>query len=965
MSKSLAAICRLVFGCLVMGSIHADDFPPVHNTETSDVKPMLPDEAAATLKLPNGFKANVFAAEPDVQNPIAMAWDDRGRMWIAENYTYADRTQRFDLSLRDRVLIFEDRDGDGKADSRKVFTDTVQMLTSVEVGRGGVWLMCPPQLLFIPDANGDDQADGPAKVVLDGFNVAKDNYHNFANGLRWGPDGWLYGRCGHSCPGKIGRPGTIDQQRIPLDGGMWRYHPDRQVAEVLCHGTTNPWGHDWDENGELFFINTVIGHLWHCLPGSHFKESFGESQNPLVYERMDMIADHYHYDVGGGWMASRDGVANELGGGHAHIGMLIYHGDRWPKGYRGKLMTVNMHGMRVNVERLDRTETGYVGKHEPDFMISSDPFFRGIDLSVGPDGDVYLIDWSDTGECHEHTGVHRESGRIYRISYGNKVKSSFTKPLCLAGSGKLPTLWRDYQAGKTTTAQLRELAQDPDEHVRVWAIRLLTDFWPLDWVTGPNLQAEYPTDSTTTELLVRMAQKDSSGLVVRQLVSTLQRLAFADRYRLGKALLDRQEFGDVHDLSLLAWYGLSPASRTEPEKLVELAAASRWPEVNRWIARSLASDHLRSITTLDQLLELATKMEPTAQVETLAGMAEAFRGLRKVERPDHWPSFAALPSLKNESELIRDLNILFGDGRALDEVRTVVLNEKAEMKSRQSALETLISARPDDLRDFCEGLLEKRTLNATALQGLALYDDPEIFQSLIKQYKRFHSDDRGKVIEMLVSRASSAKVLLTAMAKNQSQIPVADISASHARQIQNLGNSDLSALLTKVWGELRESNAERREAIDSWKKQLTSHEIEQANKPEGRLIFNKICSGCHMLYGQGQKVGPDLTGAQRSSLEYLLENILDPSAVVGKDYRMTTVLLADGRVLNGLVVRKDDSIMVLRTATEQVSIEVDEIEQTKESNLSAMPDGLLQTLNQEQVRDLIGYLMSPVQIPLP
>ena len=183
-------ICRpfclaLLLSLVQTGTTDAqDDFPEIRNNERdTTAQPMSAAEAAQKMKVPPGFRVSVFASEPEVQNPIGMAWDDKGRMWVAENFTYSDRTQRFDLSHRDRVLIFEDTDNDGKADSRRVFTDKVQMLTSVEVGRGGVWLMCPPQLLFIPDADNDGVADGPAEVVLDGFTVAKSNYHNFANGL--------------------------------------------------------------------------------------------------------------------------------------------------------------------------------------------------------------------------------------------------------------------------------------------------------------------------------------------------------------------------------------------------------------------------------------------------------------------------------------------------------------------------------------------------------------------------------------------------------------------------------------------------------------------------------------------------------------------------------------------------------------------------------------------------------------
>ena len=245
-------IPRLAVLALAIPGLGAE-FPSLPNTEsTTDGGPPSLEESAGKFRLPDDYGVSVWSGEPKVQNPIAMAWDEKGRMWVAENYTYGSRKIRFDLSLRDRVIVLADEDGDGVAEFRKVFTDEVQMLTSVEVGMGGVWLMCPPRLLFIPDRNGDLIPDGEPQVMLDGFDVARGNYHNFANGLRWGPDGWLYGRCGHSCPGKLGAPGTPDDLRIPIDGGIWRYHPKDGEVEVLAHGTVNPWGHDWDEHGELF-----------------------------------------------------------------------------------------------------------------------------------------------------------------------------------------------------------------------------------------------------------------------------------------------------------------------------------------------------------------------------------------------------------------------------------------------------------------------------------------------------------------------------------------------------------------------------------------------------------------------------------------------------------------------------------------------------------------------------------------
>ncbi|MFO0953046.1 MAG: PVC-type heme-binding CxxCH protein, partial [Isosphaeraceae bacterium] len=369
--------------------------------------------------MPEGFRVSVFATEPDVRNPIGMAWDARGRLWVAENYTYAERTQKFDLKLRDRVIVLEDADRDGRAERRKIFTDNVQRLSSVELGYGGVWLLCPPQLLFVPDANGDDVPDGAAEVVLDGFTVPAENYHNFANGLKWGPDGWLYGRCGCSAPGKLGAPGTPDEGRVPINGGLWRYHPRRKTVEVVAHGTTNPWGHDWNALGEAFFINTVNGHLWHAVPGAHFVRPHTVDPNPYVYQPIDQHADHWHWDHSKDWTDSRNvtGEHDRLGGGHAHSGLMIYQGDNWPEAYRGELFTLNLHGRRINRDPLERLGGGYVGRHKPDPFRAADPWFRGIDLSYGPDGRVYVLDWSDAGECHESTGVHRSSGRVFTIGF--------------------------------------------------------------------------------------------------------------------------------------------------------------------------------------------------------------------------------------------------------------------------------------------------------------------------------------------------------------------------------------------------------------------------------------------------------------------------------------------------------------------------------------------------------------------
>lgn len=905
----------------------AADFPAPYNSEPGDPSPMSPQEALQALRLPEGFKATLFAAEPDVQNPIAMAWDAKGRMWVAENYTYAERAKRFDLTLKDRVIILEDKDWDGVAETRKIFAENVQMLTSVAVGRGGLWLMCPPQVLFIPDTNGDDIPDGEPQVVLDGFTVARDNYHNFANGLRFAPDGWLYGRCGHSCPGKLGVPGTPEEQRVPMKGGIWRYHPEKKIVEVLTHGTTNPWGHDWDANGELFFINTVTGHLWHLIHGAHLMDS--STLNPLVYEKLDTIADHYHYDRSGSWSDSRDGKANSLGGGHAHIGMMIYQAEQWPDRFRNKLFTLNMHGRRTNMERLERNGSGYVGKHEPDVFVSRDPWFRGIEISTGPDGSGFILDWSDTGECHESTGVHRTSGRIFRISYGEPKKP------------EKPFTWRK----PWPKADLNS----PDEHARALAIRELVQFWPIDLVTGArHPQARIDVGSHQAELwqkLVNLARTEPSAFVRLNLASVLQRLPHPHRPELAAALLSHAEDANDPFLPYLVWFGISPLAKHDSFALVKLARDCPWPQVTRWIARSLATQP----EPLNALLAI------NSSEDVLEGMSAAFKGIRKAPKPANWENVIA----SSNSPLIRDLSIVFGDGRALDDVKKLALDDKADLTARESALKTLIEARPDDLRGLCMKLIDVRGLNTTAARGLALFDDPEIAKQLAKNYRKFAAG----IMDTLVARPAFAKAMLAEMAAGR--IPRTDLSAFHARQIRAFNDEALSRQLVEAWGELRESAADKKQLIEKLKADLQPDVLKKANLSNGRMLFTAVCGACHMMYGQGGKIGPDLTGSGRANLDYLLENIADPSGVVSADYRMSILTLKDGRSLSGVIAERNDRTLTLRTLTEVLTLDRSDIARTDASPMSMMPEGLLLALHPDQVRDLIAYLMHPVQAQLP
>jgi len=285
------------------------------------------------------------------------------------------------------------------------------------------------------------------------------------------------------------------------------------------------------------------------------------------------------------------------------------------------------------------------------------------------------------------------------------------------------------------------------------------------------------------------------------------------------------------------------------------------------------------------------------------------------------------------------------------------------LMTRRYALETLIEARPDDLRTICEQLLSVRFLNLTALEGLTLFDDPIIGEELAKNYRSFHPTERSAVIAALVSRPAFAGALLNQI--EAGTIPATEVGALEARQIRSFGDANLAARLAQVWGELRDSPQDKAQTIDHLKQLLTSEQLSSAEVTQGRALFQSTCAKCHKLFGAGENIGPDLTGSDRRNLEYLLSNIVDPSAVVNKDYRMTIIHHADGRVLNGVIVSQDESRIVLQTADEKMTILRDDIDAIVPTTLSAMPDGILQPLRDDQIRDLVAYLMSPSQVDPP
>ena len=911
------------------------EFPAIFNTEKTPGGPMPAAEVARTMELPPGFSCKVFAAEPDVQQPIAMAWDARGRLWVAECYTYAENPARWDTSLRDRIVIFEDTDNDGHFDKRTVFWDEGVRLTSIELGNGGVYALCAPNLIFIPDKNGDDKPDGAPEVLLDGFNF-KTVGHNIVNGLRWGPDGWLYGRHGISDTSSIGAPGTAGKDRTRMNCGIFRYHPGTRKFEVVLNGGTNSWGHDWDANGELFWINTVIGHLFHGIPGAYYDRMFGTHLNPHVYETIAQTADHYHFDQGKEkWADIKKGMSSktdELGGGHAHVGCMIYNGGSWPKEYAGRLLTCNLHGNRINTDILQREGNGFVAKHGADFMKSKDKWFRGIELSTGPDGSVFVIDWSDAGECHDSDGVHRTSGRIYKIVYGKDEPA------------------RTFDLSKMDdTALAKEAAAHPGNN-----------WWP-------RMIARVRADRGAQPLepkLPQLADANSSDSLVRlHTASAMQRLPLDARFPFAIALAAHAEDANDRQQPLMIWYGIEPAITAHPEQAIALAMSSKIPTVRRLVTRRLTEEIERTPAPVDALLAAALKSENAdAREDIVRGMGGALKGFRQVAKPAHWDDFVKALGAQ-QPDIVRNVSLVFGSGRAVEEIIALIKDGHGDANARLSAFDSLMrNAKPEHFA-IARSMISDKVLGTAARLGLAKFSDGDVPKSLLTNWPERSQEWRAANVTTLASRAAWAKELLTFAEKNPAVR--GDITPIHARQIRSLGDEAVNKQLTKVWGELHDTPEAKKQEIAKWRSLLTAAALAQGDASKGRALFTTVCAACHKMYGDGAAIAPELTGSDRRNLDYLLENIVDPSAVVPADYRIAIVKLKDGRTLSGVIPEQNDRTVTVQTPAERVSFLRSDIAEMQQLSQSFMPEGLLTALGEENVKHLIAYLMSSGQVPLP
>ena len=971
---------------------------------TGTVPKTAPERTVAQMYVPEGFKVELIAGEPDLHQPVAFAWDERGRIWVVEAYSYP--TKRPSGEGLDKVVILSDENGDGKFETRKVFAEKLNLASAIEVGHGGVWVGAAPELLFIPDRNHDDVPDGPPQVLLDGFGYQ--DTHETLNSFLWGPDGWLYGIQGVFNTARIGKPGVPPAQRPELRAGVWRYHPVRHVFEIFADGGSNPWGLDYDDHGQLFMTHCRSywgkGPTTHVIQGGQFWNQVNANYAPFIIatppkdfpEFRNYLLSSARYDHGAGGAGVRGSDA--IYGGHSHVGTMIYLGDNWPDEYRGRLFTHNLGGHQINQQVNKPIGSGYDTVHQGrDMLFCTDPQYVAVDLQCGPDGAVYSIDWYDMQHCHNPNTERwdRSNGRIYRMQWGAlykpaKVNLATRSDLELVelqshknqwfartarrllheraqtkdgvareavtrlqntvaknsdAIQRLNALWALNLAGGLNGNRLNGPLNDKDAFVRAWAIQLAADNGPLN----QRLSAKFNA----------MAKNDSSPVVRRYLASAAQRLPENFAWPLIEALARHTEDKDDRNIPYLLWHSLAAQWSRQPaalDRAFKLAQQTKLPQFEDWIPWFAAT---QGGDALDRVVGSLNALDEAARHRRLAGLWLAMEPRANVPMPKSWTAVApALYASKNPAvqRLAERLAASFGDNAAFPRLRDTLANATAGQAAREHAFAVLSRAQDRVSVPVFLGLLDDAAFRTATISQLARFDAPEISNGLVQRFTSFKPADRAATLDALTARPAYALALLDAVSAGR--IGRDQLTAFHVTRLAGLKNAEVDRRVTAAWGRISQTPAEKKSQIEKLEKVFNEAPLWAFSANAGRQHFQKLCVQCHRLGGEGEGalLGPELTGAGKHGVRYFLENVIDPNAVIGTDFQATTIETKDDETLTGLLVAETASAVTLRTTAGESVIPKANVKAKTNGEKSLMPEGLLESLGEREMIELLKFL---------
>lgn len=954
-----------------------------------------PDEALKRMQVPDGFHVKLVASEPMIRQPVTMSFDDRGRMWVIQYLQYPDpaglKVVKVDQYLRtvydripepppkgpkgaDRITILADPDENGRFRKSRDFVTGLNLASGMCLGHGGVFVAQPPYLLFYPDKDGDDVPDGDPEVLLTGFGM--EDAHAFANSLQWGPDGWLYGAHGSTVTAKI--------RGIEFQQGIWRYHPITEEFELFSEGGGNTWGLDFDRHG-----NVIAGTNWslaclHQVQGGYYIKGFakhGPLHNPHTYGYFDHIP------------------CPNFRGGHVTCGGIVYEGSAYPALFNGKYIAGNLLSNAVYWYDLDRKGSSFTSKHAGEFLIANDNWFRPVDLLTGPDGAVYIADWYDKRANHVDPvdNWDKTNGRIYKVEWKSPstLKAPTPLPLRKLSSDQLVDLlghandWYPREARRILAERrdpkliprLRQLALDKkgqialealwalyvsggfedtfalktlhhaNEDVRTWTVRLLCD-----------LKKVTPTIATA---LAGLASTDPSPTVRSQLACSAKRLPGPECLAIVQELLRRDEDANDPHIPLLLWWAIEDKAISHREQVLALlqdAASWRVPIIRGTILERIGRRYLAEGKDADlaACARLMTAAPGQAELETLLrGMEKALEGRRLPLVPAVFEKQIA-PLLKDQPDNLNVLRCAFRLGSATAYQRALerATNPKMPDADRISLIDLLGQAgKPDCVSALLTAFTETKSdgLRLALLNALQSFPDPAIAKTVLEVYPALSGGVRGGAQTLLLSRPSSRLEFLLAI--DAARISPKELTLDQVRHLVATKDEKIIRLVEKHWGKVAPPSTGAKIARIN----AINHAIGQrpGDPVAGKQHFTKVCATCHTLHGEGNKIGPDLTTADRKNRSFLVTNTVDPSAIIRPEFIAHVIATKDGRQLTGLIVETNgEALTLVNEKNERTIITKQQIEEMNASPISLMPDNILDQFDEQQIRDLFAYLQS-------
>jgi putative membrane-bound dehydrogenase-like protein len=981
----------------------------------ADNPAMSPSDAQKAFKVPPGFEVRLFASEPEVVNPVAMTWDDRGRLWVLELYEYPLGTKPGEKG-RDRIKVLEDTDADGVADKVTVFADGMTLATGLLLGHGGVYVGEAPHLWFLQDTDGDGRADRKTEL-LTGFGL--EDRHELLNGFTWGPDGQMYMTHGVFTISRAKDPSNSSAEPVLLTAGVARLDPKTKRFEVYAEGTSNPWGVDFDAKGNAFVSACVIDHLFHLTPGGLYQRQAGQAPFPFAYGDLPSIVDHKHH------MA-------------AYAGINIYQGNQWPTEWKGAALHGNIHQNALNIDRLTpkgSTFTATKWNDSGDFLTTKDGWFMPVSMQTGPDGAVWVMDWYDKYPCYQNAnadpaGVDRERGRIWRVVWtgdqpGKAVPSRpdvnmdltklsspdlatvlahpnvwqrrtaqrilnergitafgprelhVTTPVhTLLQKGetldaRLAALWTLHGTGLLDDGWLDEIVKDKEPAIRAWTARLTGERgFPLgDSMKRLAQLAEDPDPTVRLAVAVAARQFVSGSLTldtppkvpIQEVITGPILSTLFVGYR------ERTKNENDPTLEFLYWMAAEPIVAFDPVHAIgfykEDGAQREMPFSGRLLRKIMrrACD-LRDETMLTRaVLEFGKIPESATSALTagLQGLIEGQRGKALVPSSDAVGVISRLvkSATPEVAKAAQQLGTLWGDASSLKAVLARINDSSVSAADRIAAIKSSVQQKSDDSRFALLKAVNSANpdpVRVEAVRALQQVGKDDTGPSLLEQWNNYTPAVRAAVAELSTTRWQWRHALLRAL--KDGKLKRGDIPPTVVRTLATAKDDGERTVAQSIFGKVQASSAEKLKLIAEKRKVVTSGPVDLA---AGHEIAKKTCFICHKLYGEGAEVGPDLTGVGRSSLDALLHNVINPNEIIGQGYENVEIETKDDRQLSGRMVENTDSIVkLLLPGPSEIVVAKSDVKSLRITENSAMPEGL-EGLSDTDFRNLIWYILAP------